>query len=123
MKLNKTFGSVIVLIAMLVLGQTSAQQVLPAEQINNQPVDVDVLQKLPFDAVDTEAGVITLDGVDYELNLIDDGYFSRQQQWKSLKQLRSGKKYIVHIYFDDEAAMKQKKGGSVVYIGELPPPY
>ncbi len=123
MKLNKTFGSVFVLITMLVLGQVSAQQVLPAEQINNQSVDVDVLQKLPFDAVDTEAGVITLDGVDYELNLIDDGYFSRQQQWKSLKQLRSGKKYIVHIYFDNEAAMKQKKGGSVVYIGELPPPY
>ncbi len=123
MKFYKTFGSVCVLITLLVLGQASAQQVLPAEQINNQPVDVDVLQKLPFDAVDSEAGVITLDGVDYELNLIDDGYFSRQQQWKSLKQLRSGKKYIVHIYFDDEAAMKQKKGGSVVYIGELPPPY
>jgi len=123
MKTNKTFSLWFAVLALLFLGLASAQQIVPADPVDNVPTDVDVTLKLQFDSIDTQAGIITLEGVDYELNLIDDGYFSRQQKWKPLKQLRTGKKYLVHIYFDDEAAMKQKKGGLVVYIGELPPPY
>ncbi len=105
----------------LVLGIALAQS--PEDARVGQLVDVDVLLTLPFDSVDEERGIITLDGVEYELNLIDDGYFSRSEKWRSLKYLRPGKKYLVHVYFDNEAAMKNRKGGSVVYIGELPPPY
>ncbi|GEM_PF-6013833 len=113
----------LVLAGVFTIGLAHAGQTTrPPEQMP-QPIDVDVIQTLAFDAVDTKAEIITLDGVDYELNLIDDGFFSRQEAWKPLKRLVPGKKYIVHIYFDNEADMKARKGGSVVYIGELPPPY
>ncbi len=111
------------LLACLMVNTAPAQQTPVNTAAAIGPIDVDVLEKRQFDSVNPELGIITLEGVDYELNLIDDGFFARAEKWKPLKQLRSGKKYIVHIYFENEAAMKQRKGGSVVYIGELPPPY
>lgn len=123
MKSLYKLGVVLGLAGLIMASLAQAQQTAGPAEAMPQPMDVDILQPMVFDAVDTEAGIITLEGVDYELNLIDDGFFSRQEKWKPLKRLRSGKKYIVHVYFDDEAAMKQRKGGSVVYIGELPPPY